>query len=346
MSFTRTAFTLASAIAAIVAVAKAETIDQEQPLINASAGYHGVGGDSEQKLAQTFKVGMTGRLIALDLPIACAGGDLIVEIRRQDGGKPTGAVLRTIRASLSSLGPVSFRRLYLPTRLVVSSGDELAFTVEVEDEGNCNYATAPDGDTYPRGEGFFDSRPNPPGWVAMNDFINEPHDLPFKTVMEDAADRRAGRCVAFGITDPDTGEWLELPISRDTPACRCFEDQSAREFRCGVLHPDFYMVRRIPWPLVAGKKFTEKWEFTPLTDLDGPVRMTLKGGGLYKPVYRDFGFKSEPGQTETFEVDGIAPKAGEEVQGIAAFEYDMQDASNEHLKQFGLDTSIGPYNYK
>ena len=347
MRFVRPIIGAAAALCVFNASASAETIDQQQPFINASAGFLGVGGDSEQQLAQTFEVGVSGRLIALDLPMTCSGEAPVIEVRRQAGGQPTGTVLRAITPSIGDI-PASyggFQRLYLPAPLVVSTGDALAFTVKQSGDGNCSYATSPPGDHYLRGSGFFDARPNPPGWIAFKHVLDPWDDLPFRTVMEDAADRRADRCVIPDLIDPATGEPLELPISRFVPACRCFEDSAAREFRCGVLHPDFVLLRRIPWPLKPGAPFKEVWEFTPVTPLDGPVSVRLTGAGHHKPISRVFGKNSKPGETEVTAIK-VNPGFAKELPGVAAISYPMEDAKNEHLKFFGLDISIGSEDFQ
>ena len=340
MVFEKTLATICIAAAAFVGVAKAQTIDQQQPLIDVAAGYLGVGGDSEQKLAQTFQVGMTGSLIAVDLPLACSGPTLI-EIRRQASGRPEGALLRAIRFTGTSLGPVGFQRYYLPSGLAVNAGDLLAFTV-ISEGSNCNYATAPVGDTYPRGEAFFDARPNPPGWISQKEFPASFQDLPFKTVMASGTSRRSGRCVAVGVTDPATGAWLELPISADLPACRCFEDEGLREFRCGAFHRDFFAIRRIPWPLKPGQPYTEVWDFTPLANLDGPVTMRLEGAGHAKPVIHYFGFKAQPGTFERKSFQNVAPLDPKAAIGGAFFDYPMKDATSEYEKRFGVDLTVEP----
>ena len=284
MSLAKNAIALASFVAVAMNVANAQTIDQQQPLINEAAGFVGIGGNSDQKLAQTFTVGRSGRLIALDLPFACGGATPTIELRRQSGGRPEGALLRVINPAPGDISPVyeGFQRLYFSSGVNVTSGDELAFTIRVE-EGNCNYAASPAGDTYADGQGFFDSRPNPPGWLAFKAVPNVYDDLPFRTVMEDSVSASAGNCVVPHHNDPNTGEPIVLPITDDVPICRCFQDEAAFEFRCGGFHSDFLVLRSIPQKLYAGQKYTEKWEFIPLTELDGPVRMTIQGGGLYKP---------------------------------------------------------------
>ena len=318
----------------------AVVVDQEQPLIDSSAGFLGIGGDSEQKLAQSFTVGFSGSLVGLRLPIAgCGSGELVIELREMDGGNPTGPVIRTIRVSPAdvSFSFAGFTDFFFPAPLPVNAGDVYAFTVRTEGDGSfCSYATPPSGELYPRGSGFFDARPNPPGWVTFKEFPEGPQDLPFFTLMDDPAGGGSSEnCVA-----QTSGGAVPLPIDAATPVCRCFEDLIFNELRCGILHPDFFIVRRIPFPLPPGRDYVERWQFTPLTDLDGPVYLSISGGGLQQG--QKFEFKSRPGarRTMTRSLKAIAPKEALDVKGLAVVNYEMKDAQSEFEKAFGIDTTI------
>lgn len=326
-------------------------------MIDTAAGFLGIGGDSEQKLAQSFTVGFDGDLVGLRLPIAgCGHGELLIEIRELDDGLPTGRLIRAVHIPASDV-PFSydgFQDFYFPTAIAVSAGDVLAFTVQTVGEGSfCSYATAPDGDTYPRGEGFFDARPNPPGWLAFKGFASGPKDLVFYTLMDDpmSSTSSSGRCVIPDHIDPATGLPIELPISRYAPACRCFRDAGLRELRCGILHPDFFAIRRIPFPLIPGQPYEEVWQFSPLAKLDGPVRITLEGGGFEKPVHISFPTKTKfsaknltaamkPLAGQTIVLKAKAPAKAVTTPGVAIIEYDMKDADSKFQTRFGLDTTI------
>lgn len=319
-------------------------VDQEQPLINETAGFLGIGGNSEQKLAQTFVVGMTGDLAGLRLPIICGGGELLIQILQQSEEQPTGRLLRALIVAATDVPSsyAGFTDFFFPVPIDVTIGDRLAFSVQtVGEDSFCSYASAPAGDTYARGAGFFDSRPNPPGWSAFTGSLDSYKDLAFFTLMLDLSrPGSSGNCVIPGSTDPVTGLPYELPISNYVPACRCFADAGAREMRCGILHPDFFIVRRFAFPMVAGKPFEEHWQFTPLTKLDGPVRISISGGGLGKSVGFEFGRKSGNQKTETFSTKAMAPKEAIVIPGSALIQYDMKDAKSEYQRSFGVDTSI------
>ncbi len=311
------------------------TIDQSQTRLDPSGRDHAIGGDVEQKLAQTFKVGTGGPLAAIAVPVSCRSGDLIVEIARQDSGGPGGAILqRTVKpASDFSPTPAGFVTIALDTPVAVAAGDRLALVLR-NVTGECALQRAPAGNTYPDGHGWFESAPEFAGWAttdAKGRLPGEPGDLPFQTFI-DVPTMSDGGCFVPGFGP--------VPADPYSGACRCFQDPGGRETRCGGLHPDFLIERTIPFPLTPGKVFREVWRITPLTDLDGPVRMTLEGAGLAKPVYREFGEGGEPGVAETFTVKRLAPGYADDVEGLATFEYEMLDPADESFTFFGFDTSI------
>jgi len=160
-------------------------IDQEQPAIDAGELTLAIGGESEQKLAQTFTVGLAGRLAEVRFPIGCGSGRLEVEIQGTTAtGEPDGSVLvrRSFRAdALPGVVPATFVAFSLPRRLEVAPGDVLAIVLS-NATGSCGVASGPDGDSYPAGRAWFDARPNPPGWVPLSPGSAE-DDLPFQTVV-------------------------------------------------------------------------------------------------------------------------------------------------------------------
>jgi hypothetical protein len=177
----------ASVAAAIPAIAQppALRVDQQQPVIDGTRGTLAVGGGSgsEQKLAQTFTVGLDGRLAQVRFAISCADGVLDVEIQGTTAtGEPDGVVLvrRSFRAdSLPEIVPGTFETLSLPLRLAVGPGEVLAIVLS-NDTGSCGVARSPDGDSYGDGKAFFDARPNLPGWIPL---APPEDDLPFQTVV-------------------------------------------------------------------------------------------------------------------------------------------------------------------
>jgi hypothetical protein len=120
-----------------------------------------------------------------------------------------------------------------------------------------------------------------------------------------------------------------LPFGSELPICRCLQDPAARELRCALLHPDFLMTRRVPLPVVAGREFTEQWEFLALTRLDGPVTMSVSGAGIKQPLRHSFGAANQlqPGTVERFVVKAVGPAVAKDARGLATIEYRIQGSS-------------------
>jgi hypothetical protein len=150
-----------------------------------AAGELFIGGESDQKLAQTVTVGQDGRLVGLFLPIGCASGRLVIELRNVVGGQPGEEVFarRRFRAeNVPSVGPV-FHLFELHGALLFAEGDRFAIVLD-NPKGFCSVHRGPVGDSYAGGEGFFDARPNPSGWVPFSEFQAAREDLPFMTEMK------------------------------------------------------------------------------------------------------------------------------------------------------------------
>lgn len=155
-----------------------------QPIIVTSASTHAIGGSSEQKLAQTFTINHNGMLTGIFLPLDCSSGELNIEIRNQDGGLPGTTVISSNTFSADSLvtNVTVFKRFNLPAS-TVATGDQLALVLSNE-TGTCGLSSGPIGDPYIGGEGFYDSRPNSPGWVRFADFDSTAQDLSFQILLE------------------------------------------------------------------------------------------------------------------------------------------------------------------
>jgi hypothetical protein len=151
-----------------------------------------------------------------------------------------------------------------------------------------------------------------------------------------APPRSSNDCLVLGVAGFPRP--TALPFGSELPICRCLQDQGAREFRCALLHPDFFMVRRVPVPLAAGQGFAETWEFLALTGLDGPVTMALSGAGLARPVQHAFGAAGQlkPGTVERFVIQGVVPADPASAAGVAAIEYQMKDAGADAVPKFGV----------
>jgi hypothetical protein len=173
--------------------------------------------------------------------------------------------------------------------------------------------------------------------VRATDFVT-PARYTFRC--PDPPGRPRTSCIVIGTAD-SPGE-TPLPFGRELPICRCLQDEGARELRCGILHPDFLAVRRVPLPVVAARPFTERWEFLALTPLEGPVVVTITGAGVADPVKLSFGTRGQgrPGKVESHVVKGIAPKEPATVPGTADFAYGMKDAESDLERAFRVDRTI------
>lgn len=327
---------LSVAAALFGAAHAAEVVDQSQLLINPASGYLGIGGGSEQKLAQTFTAGVTGNLVAIRMPvIGCGGGELVMEVRlAAPDGTPNGTLLSTTRYAPATVPPsgADFHEFRLGEPLRIRRSVKYAYTLRMDSSAltsNCSYAKSEAGDTYAGGEHYFDSRPNPPGWLAASEVSDPGKDLAFETIVDTGSGPGpgAGSSDCF-IPAPGGGA---IPIPSYAPVCRCLQDAGLREFRCALLHPDFFAIRRIPWPIPLGGTYTETWEVLPLTKLKGSIGVELKGANIPQPIEFKFGPKS----MRTLDLRKATLKAPEnatELPGTAVFSYGGQS--------FGLDRSI------
>lgn len=312
-------------------------LDQEQGAFDAALSPLAIGGDVQQELAQTFKVGTGGPLAAIGVPVGCSSGDLIVEIRELSAGAPTGALLQqTVKAgSEFPVTPSDFVTINLDAAVAVATGQELALVLRNE-TGECAILRAPSGDAYADGQGWFEAGPEFGGWTTLDlkgALPDEANDLAFQTFIDvpTAPGPMAGGCFVPGFG--------QVPADPYSGACRCFQDADLREMRCGILHPDFFIERITPLPLKPGKLYDEVWRFTRLTNIDGPVRMSAEGLGRSKPQIHYFGVKGKQGTTETKTFTLRAPSQTIS-PGVTTFEYDMRNADDDSFRFFSFDTTI------
>ncbi len=342
--FKRIATFVAAVFAGVTAHA-AEAVDQSQTSIDVARGYLGIGGDSAQKLAQTFRPGVTGDLVALRLPVVgCGRGDLVIEIRvAGPDGSPDGALLNTTRVD-PALVPSGGRalhefRLSAPLRVRRSAGYAFTLRMDPEAPAYCSYAHSPLGsDLYPDGSAYFDVRPNPPGWIESRTLGGQ-SDLGFETIVDTGpapVARGSRNCLIPGAPAGAP------PIPDSLPICRCLEDEGLREFRCALLHPDFFAIRRTPWPIELGRPYTETWEILPLTKLTAPIGVRLEGANIAKPVelsFKGLSRKSVQARAVTLK----APETLVEVKGAALLSYGQESwAIDRTLPADGLAAGATP----
>ena len=177
------AFALALTAFLAPAGVAAPVIDQEQPVIDTSAGVvYAIGGGSEQMLAQVVTPGLTGFLTEVRFAAACAT-DLTVEVQGVTSGLPDGTVHGSQTVPFPIPFPPSqpgFRSILFSTPVPVTAG--IPYALVLTAPVGCGMSLGPLGNPYPGGDAYFDSRPNPRGvWVPL---AGDRFDLPFQTLVD------------------------------------------------------------------------------------------------------------------------------------------------------------------
>lgn len=137
-----------------------------------TANLLGLGGSSDQKLAQVFEVHGKGWLSHITLPMNCQPtGKVTVRIEKVDAtGAPSGSVLaeEIVPGTVFTSYPtpaIGFRLVQFTKPVHVYPG-HYALTLETSG-GDCGIYAGPRMDSYPAAAAFFDARPNPPGWIEL-----------------------------------------------------------------------------------------------------------------------------------------------------------------------------------
>lgn len=184
-------FTLALSFVLIASLAHGQSpsvfVDQMQPIIDETVGGLAIGGASEQQLAQTVTVARDGHLRGVFLPIGCESGRLAIEVRNVDLTGAPGAVVLARHMfdseDVTPIGPIfRYFKLGNDSDLSFTAGARFAIVLR-NPTGSCGIFRGPALDSYTRGAGFFDARPNPPGWIPFSETETR-LDLPFMTVMK------------------------------------------------------------------------------------------------------------------------------------------------------------------
>jgi hypothetical protein len=162
-------------------------VDQQQPVFDYTVGGLAIGGNSDQILAQVVTAGRSGKLIAVNFPLACDDGALVVEIQGVTSGQPNGVVLASQTVPAATLPqpvwptPPSWRSITFATPASVTAGNQFAIVLD-NPTGSCGVLQGPNGDPYPGGNGFYDARPNAAGvWLLLT---GGRVDLPFQTIVK------------------------------------------------------------------------------------------------------------------------------------------------------------------
>lgn len=168
-------------------------VDAANYSVDFGAGNFGIGGSSEQKLAQTVTVETGGTLEGVFLAMGCGtaagAGKMHVEIHDVVGGIPGPTVLaqRAVAPGELDAPDMRFTYIHIPGALALAAGQQVAIVVYRPKGDDCAMHQSALAADYPGGHGFFDARPNAPGWVPFSDFAGtsaaSSDDLPFQLVL-------------------------------------------------------------------------------------------------------------------------------------------------------------------
>lgn len=251
-------------------------LDQYQNLWNTVATLP-IGGPTDQKLAQTFEAGMTGSLDHVQLIFTCEPdsiGPFTVEIRSVGAdGLPDGGALGSVDLDSSTLNlvPPQLRDVVIPGVELVA-GTRYAIVMRATDKAECLASEGPiEGGSfgYPRSSGYFDARPNPPGWMQ---FEPQSRDLPFYTYMR-VVDLTGPLYCEFEDAIGQPNDWLPNHV----PICGCLSDRTSRVNRCWFSFPGVSLWREIE-PFAGRPHGRLRWNVIPF-DSQFPG-MTIEEHGI------------------------------------------------------------------
>ncbi len=176
-------------------------LDQSQPTADASAPFTvAVGGTYAQKVAQLFTAGVSGRLREGELPVACAAGQLEVEIRDVVAGVPGHSILATERIAATRIAPfvpgvASFHAVSLLSASRLVAGAQYAIVVDSRTR-SCGLLPGPVGDPKAGGSALTRDLVNGPTWVSLALGYNRDDLLVFTYMRE-----RSTRVAVAGARD-------------------------------------------------------------------------------------------------------------------------------------------------
>lgn len=169
-----------------ILVAQASLVlDQSSPTETPPAPFTiAVGGPVSQVVSQTVTAGISGRLRAVEVPLGCASGQVILEIRDVDAsGQPGPTVHFSDTYDFDDFPEIvtdTFRRLRLHGPPVTfAAGDRFAISLS-NPTGSCGLWPGPAGDPYAGGQGWADASDGP--IVPLSG--NGTDDIPFRTFIQ------------------------------------------------------------------------------------------------------------------------------------------------------------------
>lgn len=171
-------------------------LDQQQDRYETGTGTGNIaiGSATDFTLAQVVTSGLGGRLVQIDMPIACYSGDLAVEIRNvtvnDDGDYIPGEVVKTSRtfpAEELPIPPITEPWDFVPLQLTqpapIAVGQKFAIVLR-NPSGACGINPSEPGDLYPGGHVFARDGNSPfDSWQRATE-VEGYDDLPFRTHVE------------------------------------------------------------------------------------------------------------------------------------------------------------------
>ena len=170
------ALVVMSLLLAAGAVAAPE-LDQQQTALDETRAVI-VGGSGPQIPAQVVRSGKAGLLTQVELPVACETSSTELVVRILDAGVGPGTNVLATQTLTGISDELEWKPVALPTQPFMPA--ETPFAIALSSPGFCLVFGGPfHTNPYPRGDGWYQGPPNPPGIWALGGL-----DLGFKTFVE------------------------------------------------------------------------------------------------------------------------------------------------------------------
>lgn len=180
MTSHKSAVLAALAVASLLfagAAAAEPSLDQRQTLLDESQAAV-IGGSGPQIPAQVVRSGITGVLTQVDVPVACEESSTPLVVQILDSGESPGTNVLSTQTISGVSDELEWRSVALATPPFMPK--ETSFAIALSSPGFCVIFGGPlQGDPYPRGNGWYQGPPNPPGIWALAGM-----DLGFRTYVE------------------------------------------------------------------------------------------------------------------------------------------------------------------
>jgi hypothetical protein len=155
----------------------APELDQQQTTLDETVGVV-VGGSGPQIPAQVVRGGIAGLLTQVDLPVLCETSSTPLVVRILDSGAGPGTNVLATQTVTGVSDELEWKSVALPVQPFLPA--ETQFAIALSSPGLCLVFGGPfDANPYPRGDGWYQGPPNPPGVWAPGGL-----DLGFKTYVE------------------------------------------------------------------------------------------------------------------------------------------------------------------